>query len=134
MFRQVTGAPSGVTSFVVVGANAGPSKLEKIKKLKVPTLDEDGFLDLIRDRRGGKLDEKQLKKKKEEEDKIKRVAREMQEKEEQEEKERAKAEKAKAKAAAESQAGGSKASSSKSVAKAPVKYMISPCALVRCDC
>lgn len=134
MYRQITGAPSGVTSFVVVGANAGPSKLEKIKKLKVPTLDEDGFLDLIRDRRSGKLDEKQLKKKKEEEDKIKRVAREMQEKEEQEEKERAKAEKAKAKAAAESQAGGSKASSSKSVAKAPVKYAISLCALVRCDC
>nr|ASF90187.1 hypothetical protein SPAR06058 [Bartheletia paradoxa] len=41
---RVTGAPSGATSYVILGTNAGPSKLSKIEKLKIPTLDEDGFL------------------------------------------------------------------------------------------
>lgn len=49
---RVTGAPSSKTSFVVVGENAGPSKVDKIKKLGVKTLDEDGFFDLIRNRCG----------------------------------------------------------------------------------
>ncbi|KAI8601099.1 chromosome transmission fidelity factor [Dissophora ornata] len=45
---RVTGSPSGKTSFVVVGDDAGQSKLDKVKKLKIKTLDEDEFLDLIR--------------------------------------------------------------------------------------
>lgn len=45
---RVTGAPSGKTSYVVVGEEAGASKLEKIKKLNLKTLDEDGLFDLIR--------------------------------------------------------------------------------------
>ncbi|KAF9180026.1 hypothetical protein BGZ51_006504 [Haplosporangium sp. Z 767] len=45
---RVTGAPSGKTSFVVVGEDAGQSKLDKVKKLKIKTLNEDEFLDLIR--------------------------------------------------------------------------------------
>ncbi|KAF9568365.1 hypothetical protein EC968_002933 [Mortierella alpina] len=45
---RVTGAPSGKTSFVVVGDDAGQSKLDKVKKLKIKTLNEDEFLDLIR--------------------------------------------------------------------------------------
>ncbi|KAG0259627.1 hypothetical protein BG011_002518 [Mortierella polycephala] len=45
---RVTGAPSGKTSFVIVGEDAGQSKLDKVKKLKIKTLNEDGFLDLIR--------------------------------------------------------------------------------------
>ncbi|KAF9153747.1 hypothetical protein BG015_002720 [Linnemannia schmuckeri] len=45
---RVTGSPSGKTSYVVVGDDAGQSKLDKVKKLKIKTLDEDGFLDLIR--------------------------------------------------------------------------------------
>lgn len=47
---RVTGAPSSKTSFVVVGQNAGPSKLKKIKDLGIKDLDEDGFYDLIRTR------------------------------------------------------------------------------------
>ncbi|KAF9933296.1 hypothetical protein FBU30_005880 [Linnemannia zychae] len=45
---RVTGSPSGKTSFVIVGDDAGQSKLEKVKKLKIKTLDEDEFFDLIR--------------------------------------------------------------------------------------
>lgn len=44
----MTGSPSGKTSYVVVGDDAGQSKLDKVKKLKIKTLDEDEFLDLIR--------------------------------------------------------------------------------------
>ncbi|KAG5455929.1 MAG: P-loop containing nucleoside triphosphate hydrolase protein [Olpidium bornovanus] len=46
--RRVVSAPSGKTDYVVVGRDAGPKKLEKIKQLKLKTLDEDGLLDLIR--------------------------------------------------------------------------------------
>lgn len=45
---RVTGAPSGKTSFVVVGEGAGASKLAKIEALGLKTLTEDGLLDLIR--------------------------------------------------------------------------------------
>ncbi|KAI1315277.1 hypothetical protein EDD11_001009 [Mortierella claussenii] len=45
---RVTGSPSGKTTYVIVGDDAGQSKLEKVKKLKIRTLDEDGFLELIR--------------------------------------------------------------------------------------
>ncbi|RKP07687.1 replication factor RFC1 C terminal domain-containing protein [Thamnocephalis sphaerospora] len=45
---RVTGAPSSRTSYVVLGEDAGEKKLEKIKTLKIPTLSEDGLLDLIR--------------------------------------------------------------------------------------
>ncbi|KAF9115055.1 AP-3 complex subunit delta [Mortierella sp. AM989] len=45
---RVTGSPSGKTSFVIVGDDAGQSKLDKVKKLKIKTLNEDEFLDLIR--------------------------------------------------------------------------------------
>ncbi|KAF9434321.1 hypothetical protein BGZ76_008211 [Entomortierella beljakovae] len=45
---RVTSAPSGKTSYVIVGDDAGQSKLDKVKKLKLKTLNEDEFLDLIR--------------------------------------------------------------------------------------
>ncbi|KAG0336326.1 hypothetical protein BG004_008105 [Podila humilis] len=45
---RVTGAPSGKTDYMVVGEEAGQSKIEKAKKLKIKTIDEDEFLDLIR--------------------------------------------------------------------------------------
>lgn len=45
---RVTSAPSGKTDYVVVGDNAGASKLEKISKLALKTLTEDGLLELIR--------------------------------------------------------------------------------------
>lgn len=44
---RVTGQPSSVTSYVVLGSNAGPSKLAAIKKHGLRTLSEDDFLDLI---------------------------------------------------------------------------------------
>lgn len=49
---RVTTAPSGKTDYVVVGENAGVSKLEKIQKLNLKTLDEDGLFELIRSRSG----------------------------------------------------------------------------------
>lgn len=47
---RVTGAPSGKTDYVVIGDNPGESKIDKVKKLNLKTLDEDGLFDLIRSR------------------------------------------------------------------------------------
>jgi replication factor C subunit 1 len=44
---KVTGAPSKKTSFVVLGTDAGPSKLRKIQELSIKTIDEDGLSVLI---------------------------------------------------------------------------------------
>jgi replication factor C subunit 1 len=91
---KVTGAPSGKTTFVVVGENAGASKLNKIKEKDIPTLDEDGFLNLIRTSSGPVLDEKAIKAREKEEKKIAEQAREMEKKEREEESERRRKEKA----------------------------------------
>ncbi|KAI9819437.1 MAG: hypothetical protein M1832_004000 [Thelocarpon impressellum] len=45
---HVTTAPSSKTSFVVLGEDAGPKKLEKIRSLNIKTIDEDGLFELIR--------------------------------------------------------------------------------------
>jgi replication factor C subunit 1 len=92
---KVTGSPSSKTSFVVLGTDAGPSKLRKIADLKIKTINEDGLLALIRTMPAnggdGKAAEKNLEKKKAELEKIKKDAEEM----EREEKSKAlKAEKA----------------------------------------
>ncbi|KAJ3037351.1 hypothetical protein HDV00_001776 [Rhizophlyctis rosea] len=50
---RVTGAPSSKTSYLVVGDNAGESKTKKAKDLNLKTLDEDGFLELIRNSPAG---------------------------------------------------------------------------------
>ncbi|KAJ3020651.1 hypothetical protein HKX48_000445 [Thoreauomyces humboldtii] len=47
---RVTSALSGKTSFLVLGDLPGASKLKKAEELNLKTLDEDGFLDLIRTR------------------------------------------------------------------------------------
>lgn len=44
---RVTGAPSKKTSFVVVGQNPGPSKMEKVQKLGISIMDEDEFYNYI---------------------------------------------------------------------------------------
>ncbi|KAJ3086824.1 hypothetical protein HK102_012387 [Quaeritorhiza haematococci] len=49
---RVTSAPSSKTSYLVVGEDAGQSKLDKAKKLNLKTIDEDAFLDLIRTSKG----------------------------------------------------------------------------------
>ncbi|CAG8476550.1 8579_t:CDS:10 [Dentiscutata erythropus] len=45
---KVTATPSSRTTYVVVGDNPGPKKLEKIKQHNIPTLNEDELLDLIK--------------------------------------------------------------------------------------
>ncbi|CCD24960.1 replication factor C subunit 1 NDAI_0E01440 [Naumovozyma dairenensis CBS 421] len=44
---RVTKSISGRTSVVVLGDEAGPKKLEKIKQLKIKAIDEDGFRQLV---------------------------------------------------------------------------------------
>ncbi|WRT63728.1 uncharacterized protein IL334_000651 [Kwoniella shivajii] len=91
---KVTGAPSGKTSFVIVGDNAGASKLKTIHEKKIPTMTEEEFFEFIRSRKGGQLDEKAMKAKQAEEKKIKQQAEEMEKREKEEEKERKRKEKA----------------------------------------
>lgn len=45
---KVTGAPSKKTSFVVLGTDAGPKKLETIQNFSIKTIDERGLFELIR--------------------------------------------------------------------------------------
>ncbi|KAK0634975.1 replication factor RFC1 C terminal domain-containing protein [Bombardia bombarda] len=45
---KVTGAPSSKTDFVVLGDDAGPSKLRKIKEHGIKTIDEAGLFYLIK--------------------------------------------------------------------------------------
>lgn len=44
---KITGAPSKKTNYVVLGTDAGPSKLQKIKDMNIKTIDEDGLTVLI---------------------------------------------------------------------------------------
>lgn len=79
---KVTGAPSSKTSYVVLGSEAGPSKLRKIADLKIKTIDEDGLFALIRvtseylEKAGGTsvAAKAALKKQKEQEEKMKQQA------------------------------------------------------------
>ncbi|KAF3933432.1 hypothetical protein ABW19_dt0210159 [Dactylella cylindrospora] len=78
---KVTGAPSRKTSYVVVGAEAGPKKLETIREFKLKSIDEDGLFALISKlpAHGGDSSAAQAaaKKAKEEEKKIQEIAKEM---------------------------------------------------------
>lgn len=89
--RRITGQPSSKTSYVVVGADAGPSKLKAIEKNKLKTLDEDGFLKLIATRVTDEsaLDEKTRKKIQKERETIRESAKEMERREKQAAKENA---------------------------------------------
>ncbi|OSX60707.1 hypothetical protein POSPLADRAFT_1048084 [Postia placenta MAD-698-R-SB12] len=82
---RVTGQPSSKTSFVVLGSDAGPSKLAAIKKNNLTTLDEDSFLQLIATRvpDPNKLDNKTKKKQEKEEEAIRTAAKEMERREKQ---------------------------------------------------
>ncbi|QSL65587.1 hypothetical protein MERGE_002900 [Pneumocystis wakefieldiae] len=66
---KVTVAPSSKTSFVVLGTDAGPKKIEVIKKNKLKTINEDGLFYLIKNMpaSGGDTKAAQLAKKKREE-------------------------------------------------------------------
>ncbi|KAG9317062.1 putative DNA replication factor C, large subunit [Chiua virens] len=91
---RVTLQPSSKTSYVVLGDNAGPAKLNAIKKHGLKTLSEDEFLTLIETRvgpggpGGAPLDEKTRKKMEKEQDVIKAAAKELEKREKQEAKER----------------------------------------------
>jgi len=78
---KVTGAPSSKTDYVVLGSEAGPKKLETIRKNNIKTINEDGLFQLIRSlpARGGsgKTGQQAASKKAEEEKKIKETAKEM---------------------------------------------------------
>ncbi|KAH8105438.1 DNA replication factor C large subunit [Cristinia sonorae] len=75
--------PSSKTSYVVLGADAGPRKLEAIKKNKLKTLDEDEFLELISTRVPDEGDEKTQKKIAKEQEAIRQAAKEMERREKQ---------------------------------------------------
>ena len=67
-----------------MGDNAGPKKIEAIKKHQLRTLSEDEFLNLIGTRKGlgnGKVDDKTKKKMEKEMKAIKDAAREMEKRE-----------------------------------------------------
>lgn len=78
---KTTGAPSGKTSYVVLGNDAGPSKLRKIQSLKIKTIDDEGLFALIRNMPAnggdGKAAEKNNERKAAEEKKVREAAEEM---------------------------------------------------------
>ncbi|KAL1723420.1 replication factor RFC1 C terminal domain-containing protein [Schizophyllum commune] len=77
---RVTGQPSGKTDYVVLGDNAGDSKLRAIKKHGLKTLNEDEFLALIGSRNKDgrmKVDEKTRKKMEKEQAEIEKAAAEL---------------------------------------------------------
>ncbi|KAE9411148.1 DNA replication factor C, large subunit [Gymnopus androsaceus JB14] len=80
---RVVGQPSSKTDFVVLGEDAGQSKLNAIAKHGLKTLNEDEFLQLIATRKGnGKaVDDKTKKKLEKEQAAIKAAAKEMDKKE-----------------------------------------------------
>ncbi|CAK5275876.1 unnamed protein product [Mycena citricolor] len=79
---RVVGQPSSKTNYVVLGDNAGPSKLAAIKKHRLATLTEDEFLNLIATRKGtGKLDDKTKAKMEKEKQAIEASAKEMEKRE-----------------------------------------------------
>ncbi|KAI0333409.1 DNA replication factor C, large subunit [Cubamyces sp. BRFM 1775] len=82
---RVVGQPSSKTSYVILGADAGPSKLKAIEKNKLRTLDEDGFLNLIATRvvDESALDDKTRKKMEKEKEAIRESAKEMERREKQ---------------------------------------------------
>lgn len=120
---KITGAPSSKTSYVVLGDDAGPSKLAKIKEHGIKTINEEGLFELIRrlpaGGGGGKGAEKVRQKRKEEEDKIKKQAAEM---EQEEKKKRAEEEKARKTALARGATSAAQAAQPPSAQLWTVKY------------
>lgn len=78
---KVTGGPSSKTSYVVLGNDAGPKKLETIAKYNLKVINENGLFELIRrlpaNGGDGKAAEKFEAKQKEEESKAELLAAEM---------------------------------------------------------
>ncbi|PZD37640.1 BRCT domain type II [Pyrenophora tritici-repentis] len=101
---KVTTAPSKKTSYVVLGSDAGPSKLAKIRDMNIKTIDEDGLTQLIEKltAAGNKGDSKAQadyrEKQRKEQEKIELLAAEMEKEEQKRQKEATAVAKAAAKA------------------------------------
>lgn len=95
---KVTGAPSKKTSYVVLGSDAGPKKLETIQKLGIKTINEEGLFELIRrlppNGGDGKAAEAYAEKQAKEEAKIRKEVEEMERREKERQQEAAKTAKA----------------------------------------
>lgn len=82
---KVTSGPSKKTSFVVLGSEAGPKKLQTIREQNIKTIDEDGLFELIRKLPANGGDSKAAMKheetKQKQQEKIKKMAAEMAEQE-----------------------------------------------------
>ncbi|GAO47964.1 DNA replication factor C, large subunit [Saitoella complicata NRRL Y-17804] len=82
---KVVTAPSSKTSYVVLGENAGPKKLETIAKNKIKTIDEYGLFELIKrlpaNGGSGKAAQDHAAKMAKEEAKVKEIAKEMEQQE-----------------------------------------------------
>ena len=90
---KVTTGPSKNTSFVVLGTDAGPKKLDTIAKLGLITIDEDGLFELIRKMPANGGDsvaaEKAAEKREKEEKAMREAAAEMEREERKREKDKA---------------------------------------------
>ena len=104
---RVVGAPSSKTSYVVLGGDAGPSKLKKIKDYNLKTINEDGLFELIRRMPAhggdGKAGAEYKAKQEKEEAKVKEAAAEA------EREEAKKTKQAKSKSTSQGAAGGARA-------------------------
>jgi replication factor C subunit 1 len=82
---KVTTAPSSKTSYVVIGNDAGPSKLDKIRKMGIKTVAEEGLFKLISTMPAnggdGLAGEKYAEKKAADEEKTRKAAEEIEKKE-----------------------------------------------------
>ena len=123
---KVTTTPSGKTSYVVLGNDAGPKKLETIAKHKLKTINEEGLFELIRRLPAhggdGKAAEQYQEQKRKEDKKIEDLAKEMAEQERKEAKERVKSASAKSGALSNSQDSLNSASSGVDSRLWTVKY------------
>ncbi|KAJ5150141.1 Replication factor C subunit 1 [Penicillium atrosanguineum] len=117
---KCTGAPSSKTSYVVLGNDAGPKKLETIAKNKLKTINEDGLFELIRrmpaNGGSGQAAEKYQEKKAAEEEKVRKMAAEI----DAEEKKKAEEKRKQAARMNKAPAGGSTPPASQSSQATPV--------------
>lgn len=101
---KVMGAPSKNTGWIVLGDDAGPSKLAKIQQFGIRTIDENGLFEMVKRLPAGGGDSKEAEKAREKQDKelekIRIAAEEMNREEESKRLAAERAEKAAAKAAA----------------------------------
>ncbi|CAK7565934.1 MAG: DNA replication factor C complex subunit Rfc1 [Sporothrix epigloea] len=122
---KVMGAPSKNTGWIVLGDDAGPSKLAKIRQFGIRTIDENGLYEMIKRLPAGGGDSKEAEKAREKQEKelekIRQAAEDMNREEESKRLAAERAEKAAAKTAANKAANtnGKASSFSQAVARTP---------------